>query len=58
MALQINSKQAFIKDFNGKEVKLAQNPASTGTSGETKLYHIAGGTAGLYLRDDEVIEVK
>ena len=50
---EINSSQAFIKNFNGQRCSLDPTKTATGKSGETKLYSLASG-GGLFLRDDEV----
>lgn len=49
----IDSKQPFIKDFNGQQCSYDPAKSATGASGQTKLYNLTAG-GGLFLRDDEV----
>lgn len=49
----IDSKQPYVRDFNGQQVSLDLDAIKTGASGETKMYTFTAG-GGLYLRDDEV----
>lgn len=55
MKLIIQTTQAFVKNFNGKEVT-RDKTEGIGASGETKLYSLNAGV-GIYLRDDEVKQV-
>lgn len=50
----IESRQAFIKDFNGTRCTYDPSRSAVGASGETKLYNLDGQRGGLFLRDDEV----
>ena len=49
----IDSKQAYISQFNGQQCSIDTDKPVVGKSGETKLYGLASG-GGLFLRDDEV----
>lgn len=49
----IESKDEFLKQFNGQKVSYDAEKSATGKSGQTKLYNLAAG-GGLFLRDDEV----